>query len=146
VRGVGLTVAQTTCSTVIVMGAFVLGPSVDQMRDGSGDLEGPIMLGASWDLVALGTATVLSVFKPGNARRDKPRVRRDRRLPLTQHARRMATPRAFGEGGDDMSERQLRVDRWTRLDGFAAATRRVLRLEQGSMATSRRGRTAQWSK
>jgi hypothetical protein len=44
-----------------------------------------------------------------------------------------------------MSERQLRVDPWTRLDGFAAATRRVLRLAQGSMATSRRGRTAQWS-
>jgi hypothetical protein len=54
--------------TVILMGAFVLGPSVDQMRDGSGGVEGRILLGAIWDLVALGTATVLGVFKPGKAR------------------------------------------------------------------------------
>ena len=38
------------------------------MRDGSGGAEGRILFGAIWDLVALGTATVLSVFKPGNAR------------------------------------------------------------------------------
>jgi hypothetical protein len=55
--------------TVILMGAFVIGPSVEQMRDGSGGVEGRILLGASCDLVALGTATVLSVFKPGKARR-----------------------------------------------------------------------------
>ena len=55
--------------TVILMGAFILGPSVEQMRDGSGEAEGRILLGAIWDLVALGTATVLSVFKPGKARR-----------------------------------------------------------------------------
>jgi hypothetical protein len=55
--------------TVILMGAFVLGPSVEQMRDGSGGVEGRILLGATWDLVALGTATVLAVFKPGRARR-----------------------------------------------------------------------------
>jgi hypothetical protein len=57
--------------TVLLMGAFVLGPSVDQMRDGSGGVEGRILLGAIWDLVALGTATVLGVFKPGNARRGR---------------------------------------------------------------------------
>jgi hypothetical protein len=51
------------------MGAFVLGPSVEDMRDDSGDAERRILLGAGWDLVALGTATVLSVFKPGRARR-----------------------------------------------------------------------------
>ena len=55
--------------TVILMGAFILGPSVEQMRDGSGEAEGRILFGAIWDLVALGTATVLSVFKPGKARR-----------------------------------------------------------------------------
>jgi hypothetical protein len=56
--------------TVILMGAFVLGPSVEQMRDGSGGVEGRILLGAIWDLAALGAATALSVFKPGRARRD----------------------------------------------------------------------------
>ena len=55
--------------TVILMGAFILGPSVEQMRDGSGEAEGRILFGAIWDLAALGTATVLSVFKPGKARR-----------------------------------------------------------------------------
>lgn len=55
--------------TVILVGALVLGPSVEQMRDGSGGAEGRILLGAVWDLVALATATVLSVFKPGRARR-----------------------------------------------------------------------------
>jgi hypothetical protein len=56
--------------TVILMGAFVLGPSVEQMRDGTGTgLEGRILFGAGWDLVALGAATALSVFKPGKARR-----------------------------------------------------------------------------
>jgi uncharacterized membrane protein len=57
--------------TVILMGAFVLGPSVEQMRDGGGDVETRIMLGVIWDLVALGTATVLSVFKPGRALRGR---------------------------------------------------------------------------
>jgi hypothetical protein len=59
--------------TVILMGAFVLGPSVEQMRDGGGGVEDRIVLGAGWDLVALGTATVLSVFKPGRARQDRRR-------------------------------------------------------------------------
>ncbi|MGH2742049.1 MAG: DUF2269 family protein [Thermoleophilaceae bacterium] len=54
--------------TVILMGAFVLGPSVEQMRDGSGGVEGRILVGAGWDLVALTAATVLAVFKPGRAR------------------------------------------------------------------------------
>ena len=57
--------------TVVLMGALVLGPSVEQMRDGSGGVEGRILLGAGWDLLALGTATVLSVFKPGKARRGR---------------------------------------------------------------------------
>jgi predicted integral membrane protein DUF2269 len=65
----------TLVLTVILMGSFVLGPSVEQMRDGSGGVEGRILLGASWDLAALATATVLSVFKPGKARR--PSRRRD---------------------------------------------------------------------
>ncbi len=63
----------TLLVTVILMGALVLGPSVEQMRDGSGGVEGRILLGAGWDLVALGTATVLSVFKPGKARQGRRR-------------------------------------------------------------------------
>ena len=54
--------------SVILVGAFILGPSLEQMRDGSGDVDGRILAGAVWDLIALGTATVLSVFKPGKAR------------------------------------------------------------------------------
>jgi hypothetical protein len=50
--------------SVILVGAFILGPSVEQMRDGSGDVDGRILAGAVWDLIVLGTATVLSVFKP----------------------------------------------------------------------------------
>jgi hypothetical protein len=65
----------TLLVTVILMGAFVLGPAVEQMRDGSGGVETRILLGVLWDLVALGTATVLSVFKPGRARRSGRRGR-----------------------------------------------------------------------
>ena len=57
--------------SVIFMGAFVLGPSVDEMRNGDGGVEGRILSGALWDLLALGTATVLAVFKPGRARNRK---------------------------------------------------------------------------
>jgi hypothetical protein len=63
--------------SVVLMGAFVLGPSVEQMRDGSGGVEGRILFGAIWDLGALGTATVLSVFKPGRARGSRRRVPRE---------------------------------------------------------------------
>jgi hypothetical protein len=55
--------------SVILVGSFVLGPSVEQMRDGSGGAETRILLGAGWDVLALGTATMLSVFKPGKALR-----------------------------------------------------------------------------
>ena len=55
--------------TVILVGSFVLGPSVEEMRDGSGGVERRILFGAGWDVAALGTATVLSVFKPGKARK-----------------------------------------------------------------------------
>jgi hypothetical protein len=63
--------------SVVLVGAFVLGPSVEQMRDGSGDAEGRILFGAIWDLGALGTATVLSVFKPGRERRSRRLVPRE---------------------------------------------------------------------
>ena len=55
--------------TVVLVGAFVLGPSVEEMRDGDGGVGTRIILGASWDVLALGLATALSVFKPGGRRR-----------------------------------------------------------------------------
>lgn len=50
--------------SVIVVGAVVLGPGTDAMRRGDGGAESRLVLGAAWQLVALCTATGLSVFKP----------------------------------------------------------------------------------
>ncbi len=55
--------------TVILVGATVLGPSVDTMRDGDGDVAGRIVAGAAWNVAALLVATGLSVYRPGRARR-----------------------------------------------------------------------------
>jgi hypothetical protein len=55
--------------SVILVGAFVLGPSVEEMRSGGGGTETAILAGASWDLAALLLATGLSVYKPGRVRR-----------------------------------------------------------------------------
>ena len=55
--------------TVILVGATVLGPSVDAMRDGDGDVAGRIVAGAAWNVAALLVATGLSVYRPGRARR-----------------------------------------------------------------------------
>jgi Predicted integral membrane protein (DUF2269) len=55
--------------SVIVVGALVLGPGVDAMRDGSGGAEARLLAGAGWDVAALLVATGLSVYKPGRARR-----------------------------------------------------------------------------
>jgi len=54
--------------SVILVGALLLGPSVEAIRDG-GDVEGRVLAGAVWDVAALGVATGLSVYKPGRARR-----------------------------------------------------------------------------
>ena len=55
--------------SVILVGALVLGPSVDAMRAGDGGTEARIVAGAAWDVLALFTATALSVYKPGRPRR-----------------------------------------------------------------------------
>ncbi len=55
--------------TVILMGALVLGPSVDAVRGGDAGVEGRILAGAAWDVAALLVATGLSVYKPGRPRR-----------------------------------------------------------------------------
>ncbi len=65
--------------TVILVGATVLGPSVDAMRDGDGDVAGRIVAGAAWNVAALLVATGLSVYRPGRARRALSYVIRRRR-------------------------------------------------------------------
>jgi hypothetical protein len=57
--------------TVILMGALVLGPAVDAVRDGDRDMEVRILAGAAWDVAALAMATGLSVYKPGRRRRPR---------------------------------------------------------------------------
>lgn len=51
--------------SVMLVGALVLGPSVDAMRGGDAGVEGRILAGAAWDVAALAVATALSVYKPG---------------------------------------------------------------------------------
>jgi hypothetical protein len=56
--------------SVILVGAFVIGPATEAMHDGASGRETTLILAATWDLLALTTATVLSVFKPrGTLRR-----------------------------------------------------------------------------
>ena len=54
---------------VIAVGAFVLGPGTDTMRSGKGGAEARLIAGSIYDVVALATATGLSVFKPRRRRR-----------------------------------------------------------------------------
>jgi hypothetical protein len=54
--------------SVIVVGALLLGPAIDEMRSGDGDAGGLLIAGAAYDVLALTAATSLSVFKPGRAR------------------------------------------------------------------------------
>lgn len=50
--------------SVIVVGAAVLKKGMDAMLDGTGGAEGRLIMGASYDVVALIIATILAVFKP----------------------------------------------------------------------------------
>jgi hypothetical protein len=54
--------------SVILVGALVIGPATNEMRHGGGDAEAVLIAAAAWDLLALTTATVLSVYKPGRRR------------------------------------------------------------------------------
>ena len=55
--------------SVILVGAFVIGPATTEMREGGGDAETLLIVAAAWDVLALTVATTLSVFKPGGLRR-----------------------------------------------------------------------------
>lgn len=54
---------------VILVGALVLGPGTDAMRDGDGGAEARLIAGSTYDVVALMLATGLAVFKPRRRRR-----------------------------------------------------------------------------
>ncbi len=53
--------------SVILVGALVIDGALEQLRDG-GDAHGALIAAATWDVVALTTATVLAVYKPGRRR------------------------------------------------------------------------------
>jgi hypothetical protein len=55
--------------TVIAVGALILRPVLTDDADAS---SAPLIVGASYDVAALTTATALAVFKPGRARRSTP--------------------------------------------------------------------------
>jgi uncharacterized membrane protein len=54
--------------SVVVVGAVVIGPQTAAMADGDGGAEGVLILASAYDVLALCTATWLSVYKPGRAR------------------------------------------------------------------------------
>lgn len=54
--------------SVILVGAFVIGPATAEMQNGRGDAETVLIVAAAWDVLALSVATGLSVFKPGRRR------------------------------------------------------------------------------
>lgn len=53
--------------SVILVGAFLIGPALDSMRSGGADAAALLVGAASYDVIALAVATGLSVFKPGRA-------------------------------------------------------------------------------
>ena len=57
--------------SVIVVGAAVLGPGVEALRDGDSGAQARVIMGAAYDVVALTLATALSVYKPGRRRRPR---------------------------------------------------------------------------
>ena len=53
--------------SVIVVGALVIDGALNELRDG-GDGETALIAAATWDVIALTTATALAVYKPGRRR------------------------------------------------------------------------------
>ena len=51
--------------SVILVGAFVIGPATAAMRAGDGGRETVLIAAAAYDVIVLALATGLSVFKPG---------------------------------------------------------------------------------
>jgi uncharacterized membrane protein len=55
--------------STVFSGALVIGRGSEQMVDGAGGSETQLVVAATYNVVALLTATVLSVYKPGRPRR-----------------------------------------------------------------------------
>ncbi len=72
-RHLWVTVKLALLLSVILVGAFVIGPGTSDMHNGQGGAETRLILAASWDLLALTAATALSVYKPARARAARPR-------------------------------------------------------------------------
>lgn len=54
--------------SVILAGAFVIDGALEELRSGA-DAQGELIAAASWDVIALTTATALAVYNPGRRRR-----------------------------------------------------------------------------
>jgi hypothetical protein len=50
--------------SVILVGAFIIDGALDELTNGS-DAHAQLIAAATWDVVALTTATALAVYKPG---------------------------------------------------------------------------------
>jgi hypothetical protein len=68
-RHAWVTVKLALLLSVILVGALVIGPATDEMRNGSGNVETVLIAAAAWDVLALSVATALSVYKPGKSRK-----------------------------------------------------------------------------
>jgi uncharacterized membrane protein len=55
--------------SVMAVGALVIGPALETMRNGGGGRETVLILAAAYDVLALSLATGLSVYKPRGRRR-----------------------------------------------------------------------------
>ncbi len=54
-------------ASVMLVGGVVIGPAENMMLHGSVDASARLIAGASYDVLVLGVATRLSVFKPGRS-------------------------------------------------------------------------------
>jgi uncharacterized membrane protein len=55
--------------TTILSGALVIGQGSERMADGADGLQAQLVVAAAYNVAALATSTVLSVYKPGRRRR-----------------------------------------------------------------------------
>jgi hypothetical protein len=99
---------------VMLVGAVVIGPGLELARQGSATGESMLIAGAMFDVAALATATVLSVYKPGRPFRSRrntlttsERVRRSLTANVA-HVPQRPTRHAGRPGGG--ATRHLRLD------------------------------------
>ena len=73
--------------SVMVVGGLIINPAQTMMLEGSGDATSQLIAAGAYDVIALGVATALSVFKPGRP------WRADRTVAASVPARRSAAAR-----------------------------------------------------